>query len=105
MKVDPGELNKKIEITTYYVRNEEGFPQKELKMIRKCWAKVTEESGTEKLKSGMELGERKARFLIRSSDESLTRDMKIRYRGELFDMEYIRRYDGGYTEIVGVRRD
>lgn len=105
MRVDPGELNKQIRIVTFFVGNEDGFPRKSEKTVRSCWAKVTEESGSEKLKSGSELGERKARFLVRSSDKPLTRDLKIRYWGELFDIEYVRRYDGGYTEIVGVRRD
>lgn len=103
MNVDPGELNKQIKIVTCFIGNDNGFPRKLEQKVRDCWAKVTEESGSEKLKAGAELGERKARFFVRTSGR-ITRDMKVRYKGELFDIEYLREYDGGYTELIGVVR-
>ncbi len=105
MRVDPGELNKRIEIITWYERMENGYPIKREEIIRSCHAKMTGESGTELIKSGREAGEAKARFLVRTTNVPLTRDMKIRYHSDVYDIEYLRQYDEGYTEIVGTRRD
>ncbi len=114
MNINPGTMNKKIEIIqiTQGGQNESGFESdpKE-KIIRKCWAKVTNTSGTELVKANAEFAEAKKRFLIRWSQEELSTDMIVRYGGKDYDILYINNYQDGkeYTEIWaewkgGVRR-
>lgn len=104
MYVNPGELNKKIEIiqTVSEGINENGFPLPPIeKVIRKCFAKVTNTSGSEILKANSEFSDAKKRFLIRYTDTELNTDMIIRYKGKDHDIKYVNPYEDSkeYLEI------
>jgi len=83
MYVDPGELNKRIQIVQKLDGEEyddEGLPIKEERIIRSCWAKVTNTSGSELIKAGSEFSEAKKRFLVRYTSTPITTAMVVRYR-------------------------
>lgn len=102
MQVNPGELDKKIQIVKLIQeKNENGFytEQKE-KIVRSCFAKRTTTSGTEANKSGTEFSETKQRFLVRYSSKEIDTDMYVRYCGKLYNIVYINDYSGKeYIEI------
>lgn len=103
MYVNPGELKKSIQIIQYLTTgmNENGFPQKDEVIVRKCRAKVTNNSGSEILKSNSEFSDAKKRFLIRYTDTEINTDMFIRYRGKDHDIKYVNTYGDNkeYLEI------
>lgn len=88
---DPGELNKWIVIIKYEQfgeKDEEGFDSDESErvVIRGCWAKVSDESGTTSIKSGTEFSEAKRRFLIRYTPTEITTDMLVEYSGKTYSI-------------------
>lgn len=103
MYINPGELNKKIQIIQMKNNgfNKNGFPQPSETVIRSCRAKVTNTSGSELLKANSEFSEAKKRFLIRYTSTEINTDMIIRYKGKDYDIKYVNTYgDGkGYIEI------
>lgn len=108
MNINPGELNKKIqllkpEITT----NGNGIQQTEWIPVRNCWAKFTKTSGTELVKANAEFAEEKARFLVRYSSIPIDTNMIVRYAGEDYDIKYTNPYGDSheYVELWTERRE
>lgn len=104
MYIDPGELNKRIEIirpATGEDYDDEGHLIKDPEHIRSCWARVSSISGTELVKSGTELSDKKKRFLVRTTSILIDASMVVVYKGKSYDIEYVNTYrdDGDYTEI------
>lgn len=104
MYINPGELNKKIQIIRKVSggKNSNGFSLPETEgIIRTCFAKVTNTSGSEIVKANSEFSEAKKRFLIRYSSKEINTDMVVRYHGEDHDIKYINPYgdDKEYLEI------
>ena len=95
MYVDPGDLNKKIQIIqksdgeTY---DDEGHLVENEVLVRDCWAKVSNTSGTEMLKAGTEFADAKKRFLIRYTATEITTAMVVRYKGLDHNILYINPY-------------
>lgn len=102
MNVNPGELNKKIQIIQKEEQeDEDGFPVLSDKVIRTCWARYSNTSGSEIIKAGTEFASAKARFLIRYSSVPINEDMFVRYQGKDYNIEYINPYGDSkeYMEI------
>ena len=104
MYINPGELDKKIQIIRKVSggKNSNGFSLPETgEVIRTCFAKVTNTSGSEIVKANSEFSEAKKRFLIRYSSKEINTDMVVRYRGKDHDIKYINPYGDGkeYLEI------
>ena len=108
INVNPGELNKKIEIWRPFAAGDEfetdkdGFKIESDKMIRSCWARFTQQSGSEVLAAGSTFEETKARFLVRySKTKPIDEDMYILYGGNRYEIEYINPYGDSheYLEI------
>lgn len=102
MQVNPGELNKRIEI--YCMDSEdddEEFPAPIKKTVRSTWASFKRASGTEKFRSGKDMSEVQCRFLVRHTEKKLTIDMKILYNGASYEILYINDYEDShrYDEI------
>lgn len=104
MNVNPGELNKKIEIVLPEKRkNSAGFrADGNEKIIRKPYAKVTRTSIKEALRDGSEIAVTKCRFLIRYADIPITNKMFIKYNGLYYHIEYVNDYSDSheYMEIM-----
>lgn len=87
MYVNPGELNKKIEIIADSgEKDSDGFPVGDV-IVHKCYAKYTRKTGTEKEGAGAEIGEASIRFLIRYTKKMLHKNMKIVYAGKKYDIQ------------------
>lgn len=107
MNVNPGELNKRIEIIQMETANDgEGFPVQKEKVIRRPWARVSQHSAKEKFMAGREMSDVKMRFLIRYGKTELNEDMMIRYKKELYEIKMIHNYleSNEYMEIIGERK-
>ena len=104
MQVDPGKLNRKIQIIakldgeTY---DAEGIPVQEEVVVRECWARVTSVSGTELVKAGQELSDHRKRFLIRYTPTEINEAHLVRYQGRDLNIVRVNTYsdDKAYTEI------
>lgn len=117
MYVDPGDLNKRIQIVQKLSGEEyddEGLPIKSERIVRTCWAKVTNTSGSELIKAGSEFSEAKKRFLVRYTSTPITTAMVVRYRsrepvGQLADDtgEYLEDSVGNWimTDADGIAQD
>lgn len=108
MFVNAGELRETIEIMEHTESfNEAGYPAPAAKpkLIRKCRAKFTRQSGTEAVKAGADFGTVKVRFLVRYSKTPITRKMFVRYRSLDYEIEFVNDYGDRhrYIEIWAVR--
>ena len=101
MNVNPGELDKKIQIKTFDKNKGESS------LVRVCWAKITNQSGSDVLRVDNEIGVMKTRFLIRKSKTNIERDMFIYFKALIFRIVYINNYNYSdqYLEIIGERED
>lgn len=104
MKVDPGELNKKIEIVLVEKeKNGSGFRQDSKETtVRRPYAKVTRTNIKEAMLGGSEIAVTKCRFLIRYADIPITNKMFIKYKGLYYHIEYVNDYGDSheYMEIM-----
>lgn len=104
LNVDAGALDKRIEIiqrvTTY---DDARYETTEDKLIHRCWAQFTRQSGTEGLRQGADLGTVKVRFLIRTPPVEISRRHIVRYNGDDYNITYVNHYGdrGGFVEILG----
>ena len=87
MEIDIGELNKKISILCIY--DEEDIELNQLiskeREFRRPWAKVQQTGGTEVTENLKVSSETYKEFTIRYI-EGITKDMKIRYKKEMYDI-------------------
>ena len=110
MQVDPGKLDKKIQIIlrTNAGQDDAGFDTDETEVvIRNCYAQVTNTSGKELIEGGRELSETKKRFLVRYTSTKITTSMIIKYGGDEYDIQYANRYQErkDYIEIWAELRE
>lgn len=104
MNVNPGELNKKIEIVLLEKdKNASGFTEgKKETVVRSPYAKVTKTSIREALLNGSEKAVAKCRFLVRYTEAQITNKMFIKYKGLYYHIEYVNDYEDAheYIEIM-----
>lgn len=89
MYVNPGELNKKIEIITMGGKDSDGFRTGKPNVIMRRWAKYSRKT-SEKETAGAGVApvtSATVRFLIRYTNISLDTNMKVRYSGKYFDIQ------------------
>lgn len=103
MVVDAGELNQRIQIIRVAtVQDSEGYRTRTETVIRTPWARFSQTSGTELLRSGADLSEVHGRFLVRWTRIPLSRKDLVRYRGQDWEIEYINPYGDSreYVELL-----
>lgn len=103
MNINPGELNKKIQIIRKNSdsRDADGYPMEQIEIVRECYAKFTQQSGSEIQKNDSEFSNAKTRFLVRHSSIVINTDMYVLYSNHYYDIQYINNYGDSneYTEI------
>lgn len=104
MQINPGDLNKKIQIIAILdgeTYDDEGIPVHEERIVRECWARVTSVSGTELIRAGQELTDAKKRFLVRWTPTEINESHVVRYQGRDHGIVRVNTYsdDMEYTEI------
>ena len=93
MRVNAGNLNKKIQIIGILSdREEDGYETRREVIVREPWAQFSQTSGTELQKAGADMAEVKVRFLIRWSATPISRKMIVRYAGKDYRIEYLNGY-------------
>lgn len=91
--VNAGELNKRIEILALETEQDaDGYDVEREVIVHRCWAKFTEQGGTEQIKNDSDFGSTKVRFLIRYTKKEIDRKMTVRYGGKIYKIEYVNRY-------------
>lgn len=99
MNVNPGELDKRIQIiSATKTYDSEGYYTETETVVRTCWAKFSRTSGTELTKSNSDFSEVKCRFLIRYVAE-IDRKMFVRYSGDDYEIVYVNDYDDHHEYI------
>ena len=94
MWVNAGELNRRIALYRPAELEADGYLPEEAEpvLVRRCWAKVSQTSGTELIRANADMGEVKVRFLIRWTGTPIDRKMFVRYRGEDYEVLTINTY-------------
>lgn len=93
MNVNPGELRHRIKFVTVVSGfDNDGFPISGETTIYECQAKITNTSGTEKIKSGTEMTDTNTRFLIRYTS-LINEDMQIKFGSNYYDIQFINDYE------------
>lgn len=93
MNVNPGEFRKRIKFVTVVDGTDaDGFPIKTETTIYECQAKVTNTSGTEKIKSGAEVTDVNTRFLMRYTN-LINADHMIKFNNDYYNITYINDYE------------
>lgn len=107
MYVDPGELDKRIQIiakedSEKLSYDDDGYPITQTpKIIRSCWASFKRTSGTETVKANADFATMKCRFLVRYTSTEITRKMQVRYNGNDYNIIFVNDYNDKheYLEI------
>lgn len=102
MNVNPGELNKRIQIFRRApALDKDGYEPVTEELFHQCAAKFSRTSGTELVKAQADFGEVKCRFLIRHTKKPIHRRMFVRYAGEDYEIVYVNDYEDRheYTEL------
>ena len=100
MNINPGELDKKIEIIEIATgQDADGFEVTTETVIRSPWAKFTRTSGSETVKANADFGEIKARFLVRYTPTPITRKMIVKYNGDKYNIAYVNDYEDSHEYI------
>ena len=106
MVINPGELNKNINIISLGTgKDADGYDVITRTTVLACKAKFTRTSGTEGIKSGADFADISVRFVIRAPKATVTRKMLVNYNGGDYQIEYVNEYDDAkkYTEIIARR--
>jgi head-tail adaptor len=104
MQINPGNLNKKIQIIRYIlVKDSDGFEIKTEEILLDTRAQVSNKSGKNLMSENSDFSSTQTRFLIRTPKLAIDKDYLIKFRNETYDIVYINDYnfDGIYTEILG----
>ena len=104
MYVNAGELRHRIQIVRIKPagRDARGFAtEKQVTVVRSCWARVSWTSGQELVRANSEFAEARQRFLVRYSPAEISTDMYVRYKGKDYGIVYVNPYGDTheYTEI------
>lgn len=103
MELNAGKLNKRVEILRVSTRRDpNGYPTETVTVLRRPWAQFSRVSGTETLKSGADMSETRARFVVRAGGTAISRKDRVRYGGAVYEIEYVNEYGdaGEYVELM-----
>lgn len=89
MNINPGELNKRIDVCKQAEKDKYGFRSGEPTVIMSRWAKVSKKNGKETEGAGTDTNESTVQFLIRFSKVSIDTNMLIRYNNKLYEIQDI----------------
>lgn len=108
MNINPGKLNKKIQIVKVIEnKDEDGFPIKEEELILKTFASINNTTGKTMIESNASFENANTRFLIRTPKAEIKTNYYIKYKEYIYSIDFINNYneEKHYTEIIGKRTD
>lgn len=106
MRVDAGELDKKITIVRVIkTQDADGYWTSTDEVVRQPWAKFSRQSGREIPQAEADYSDVTVRFLIRASKMPLSRKMVVIYSGERYEIKYLNDYGDQheFVEILAAR--
>ena len=98
--INAGEYNKRI--TIYQVTETEdaqGFLTKAESVVCRPWAKVKTTKGFTLIANGTDFEKAYTNFTIRFPRAEITRDMRIRYNGKEYTIEYLHNVNEASVEL------
>ena len=98
--INAGDYNKQI--TIYRVTETEdahGFKEKTESVILRPWAKVKTTKGFTLIANDTDFEKAFTNFTIRFPKTKITRDMRIRYNGKVYSIEYLNNIDEASIEL------
>lgn len=98
--INAGEYNQRISINR--VTEEEdahGFKVKRESVVLQPWAKVKTTKGFTLITNNTDFEKAFTNFTIRFPKTEITRDMRIRYKGKIYSIEYINNVDEANVEL------
>lgn len=102
MTVNPGELDKKIEIVRRRrTKDADGYDTETRETVHGCWAKFSRKSGTELARADADFAQMDVRFLIRYTTKPLDRKMAVIYNGQCYEIQYLNDY-GDRREYIEI---
>lgn len=100
MKLNPGELNRRIQILRHVsVTDADGYDADSLQEVHVCWSRFTRTSGSEAVKANADFGTIKVRFLIRYTPKIINRKMIVRHSGNDYEIVYVNDYNDAHEYI------
>ena len=95
-----GEYNKRIAICKVTeTEDAHGFKQTTEEVVVRPWAKVKTTKGFTLIASNTDFEKAFTNFTIRFPKTEITRDMRIRYNGKLYSIEYLNNVDEANIEL------
>lgn len=98
--INAGDYNKQI--TIYRVTETEdahGFKEKTESVVLRPWAKVKTTRGFTLIANDTDFEKAFTNFTIRFPKTKITRDMRIRYNGKVYSIEYLNNIDEASIEL------
>lgn len=100
MLVNPGALNKRIEIVQPAGGTDDsGYPVSAETVVHTCYAQFSRTSGKETVRANADFGILKCRFLIRYTKKMIDRKMFVRYGGRKYPIVYVNDYGDAHKYI------
>ena len=98
--INPGKLNKKIEIKKVVkAEDEQGFIKESEVVVLSTYAQVKTTSGSTLLINNTDFEKATTNFTIRKPKATITRDMYLYYKGKQYSIEYLNGLENELLEI------
>ena len=98
--INAGAYNKRITIyRVVEVEDAYGFKTREETVVIKPWAKVKTTKGFTLIANDTDFEKALTNFTIRFPKTNITRDMRIRYNGKVYSIEYLNNVDEAGIEL------
>ena len=98
--INPGKLNKKIEIKKVVkAEDEQGFIKESEVVVLSTYAQVKTTSGYTLLINNTDFEKATTNFTIRKPKATITRDMYLYYKGKQYSIEYLNGLENELLEI------
>lgn len=98
--INAGEYNQRISINKVTEEEDaDGFKIKRETVVLKPWAKVKTTKGFTLITNNTDFEKAFTNFTIRFPKTVITRDMRIRYKGKIYSIEYINNVDEANVEL------
>lgn len=108
MNINPGKLNRKIQIINITEsKDNDGFPIEVEEIILNTYASINNTTGKTLIESNASFENASTRFLIRTPKVEIKTKYKIKYKNYCYSIDFINNYneENHYTEIIGKRTD
>ena len=98
--INAGEYNERISINRVTEKEDaDGFKVRTEEVVLRPWAKVKTTKGFTLIANNTDFEKAFTNFTIRFPKTEITRDMRIRYKGKIYSIEYLNNVDEANVEL------